>query len=414
MLTTYFKHPFTLHTLRSGPASLYLDAYASHLTQQGYSWSTARRHLRAVGRFSAWAALVGLASQDLGTKALEQFQWALEAQGALRYPSGFYHNPFAGTKPFVVFLQATGRVSPCTTQTPPAFLTAFCQWMRDQRGITETTLDDYRRVIGDVLEKLGDHPEHYTAHSVRTFTLERASRHGHSQAGTTVTALRMFIRFLTAHGRCQPTLLDAIPSIASWRQRTLPHTLSAEEIEHLLATCEASTPRQSRDRAVLVLLARLGLRARDVTALTLPDIEWHEGTFRVRGKNRRETRLPLPQEVGEAIWSYVQHHRPPVATEHVFLTTIAPLVPINQRLVSQIVAQAVQRAGLESPARGAHLLRHSAATAMLRHGVSLESIGAVLRHASMDTTVVYTKVDTDLLRQVVLPWKEDTPCSCTP
>jgi len=151
-----------------------------------------------------------------------------------------------------------------------------------------------------------------------------------------------------------------------------------------------------------------------VSALTLHDIEWNEGTFRVRGKNRRETRLPLPQEVGEAIWTYVQHHRPPVATAHVFLTTIAPVVPINQRLVSQIVAQAIQRAGLESPTRGAHLLRHSAATAMLRHGVSLESIGAVLRHASMDTTVVYTKVDTDLLRQVVIPWQEDTPCSCMP
>jgi site-specific recombinase XerD len=209
-------------------------------------------------------------------------------------------------------------------------------------------------------------------------------------------------------------LLDAIPRIASWRQRALPHTLAADEIERLLATCKASTPRQSRDRAVLLLLARLGLRARDVTALTLLDIEWHAGTFRVRGKNRRETRLPLPQEVGEAIWVYVQHHRPPVATEQVFLTTIAPLVPINQRLVSQIVAHAIQRAGLESPARGAHLLRHSAATAMLRHGVSLESIGAVLRHASMDTTMVYTKVDTDLLRQVVIPWPEDPSCSCTP
>jgi integrase/recombinase XerD len=414
MLTTYFKHPFTLHKLRSGPASLYLDDYASHLTQQGYSWSTARRHLRAAGRFSAWAQSVGLTSQDLGTAALQQFQCALEAKGALRYPSGCYHNTFAGTKPFVAFLQATGRVAPCPTQTPPALLTAFCQWMRVQRGLTETTLADYRRVIGDVLQKLGDEPEHYTAHTVRTFTLERASRHGHSQAGTTVTALRMFLRFLIAHGHCQLALLDAIPRIASWRQQALPTYLSPEDIAHLLATCEASTPRQSRDRAVLLLLARLGLRARDVTALTLHDIEWHEGTFRVRGKNRRETRLPLPQEVGEAIWTYVQHHRPPVATEHVFLTTIAPLVPINQRLVSQIVAQAVQRAGLKNSARGAHLLRHSAATAMLRHGVSLESIGAVLRHASMDTTVVYTKVDTDLLQQVVIPWQEDTPCSCRP
>jgi site-specific recombinase XerD len=414
MLTTYFKHPFTLHKLRSGPAGLYLDDYACHLTQQGYSWSTARRHLRAAGRFSAWAASVGLMSQDLGTEALEQFQCALEAKGSLRYPSGYYHNTFVGTKPFVGFLQATGRVSPCPTQTPPALLTAFCQWMRAQRGVTEPTLADYRRVISDVFEKLGDHPEHYTVQAIRSFTLERASRHGHSQAGTTVTALRMFIRFLMAHGRCQPPLLDAIPSIASWRQQSLPHYLSAEDIEHLLTACEASTPRQSRDRAVLLLLARLGLRARDVTALTLHDIEWNEGTFRVRGKNRRETRLPLPQEVGEAIWTYVQYHRPPIATAHVFLTTIAPVGPIKQRLVSQIVAQALQRAGLESSARGAHLLRHSAATAMLRHGVSLESIGAVLRHASMDTTVIYTKVDTDLLRQVVIPWQEDTPCSCQP
>jgi integrase/recombinase XerD len=412
MLTTYFKHPFTLHKLRFGPASPYLDDYASHLTQQGYSWYTARRHLRAVGRFSAWAQTTGLTSQELGTEALEQFKRALEATGSLRYPSGLYHNTFAGTKPFITFLHATERVFTCATTTPPALLTAFCQWMRNQRGVTETTLDDYRRVIGDVLQTLGDHPESYTAHTVRTFTLERASRHGHSQAGTTVTALRMFIRFLIARSRCQPTLLDAIPRIASWRQRSLPHYLSAEDLGRLLATCEAATPRQSRDRAVLLLLARLGLRARDITALTLHDIEWHEGTLRVRGKNRRETRLPLPQEVGEAIWTYVQHHRPSVPTEYVFLTTIAPVVPINQRLVSTIVAQAVQRAGLESSTRGAHLLRHSAATAMLRHGVSLESIGAVLRHASMDTTVVYTKVDTDLLRQVVIPWMEDISCSC--
>lgn len=414
MLTTYFKHPFTLQKLRSGPAGLYLDDYASHLTEQGYSWTTARRHLRAVGRFSTWAQTAGLSSQDLGAEALEQFKDALEAKGSLRYPSGLYHNTFAGTKPFVIFLQATGYVPTSAAATPPALLTAFGQWMQTQRGVTQTTLDDYGRVIHDLLLKLGDHPEHYTAHTVRAFTLERASRYGHSQAASIVTAIRMFIRFLVANDRCRPTLLDAIPSIASWRQRSLPSYLTAEDLEQLLATCEADTPRQSRDRAVLLLLARLGLRAGDITTLTLRDIEWDEGTFRVRGKNRRETRLPRPQEVGEAIWSYVQHHRPAVPTEHVFITTIAPLMPINRRLVSTIVAQAIQRAGLESPVRGARLLRHSAATAMLRQGVSLESIGAVLRHRSMDTTVVYTKVDTDLLEQVVMPWMEDTSCSCKP
>lgn len=412
MLTAYFKHPFTLQKLRSGPAGLYLDDYASHLTEQGYSWSTARLHLRAVGRFSAWAQTAGLSSQDLGTESLDQFKRALEANGSLRYPSGAYHNTFVGTKPFVAFLQTTGYVP--ATATPPALLIDFGHWMQTQRGVTQTTLDGYGRVITDLLLRLGDQPEHYTARTVRAFTLERASRYGHSQAASIVTAIRMFIRFLIANGHCQPTLLDAIPSIASWRQRSLPSYLTAEDIEQLLATCEADTPRQSRDRAVLLLLARLGLRGRDITTLTLRDIEWDEGTFRVRGKNRRETRLPLPQDVGEAIWTYVQHHRPAIPTEHVFSTTIAPLMPINSRLVSSIVAQAMQRAGLESPVRGARLLRHSAATAMLRQGVSLESIGAVLRHHSMDTTVIYTKVDTDLLGQVVMPWMEDPSCSCKP
>jgi site-specific recombinase XerD len=412
MLTTYFKHPFALQKLRSGPAGFYLDDYASHLTHQGYSWDTARRHLRAVGRFSAWAQTAGLSNQELGTESLEQFKGTLEVKGSLRYRSGVYHNTFAGTKPFVAFLQATGRISVGATATPPALLTDFGHWMRNQRGVTVTTRDSYCRVIDDLLQKLGNHPEDYTVHTVRAFTLERAGRHGHSQANSTVTAIRMFIRFLIAHGRCQPTLLDAIPSIASWRQRSLPSYLTAEDIERLLATCEADTTRQSRDRAVLLLLARLGLRARDITALTLRDLEWDEGTFRVRGKNRRETRLPLPQEVGEAIWTYLQHHRPTVPTEHVFITTIAPLIPINPRLVSTIVAQAIQRAGLESPARGAHLLRHSAAAEMLRQGVPLESIGAVLRHSSMDTTMVYTKVDINLLGQVIMPWVEDTLCSC--
>ena len=414
MLTTYFKHPFTLQKLRSGPAGLYLDDYASYLTQQSYNWYTARRHLRAAGCFSAWAHTAGLSSQELGAESLEQFKRALKVKGSLRYPSGDYRDTFAETKSFVAFLQATGRVCTCATATPPALLTDFGHWIRNQRGVTVTTRDGYCRVIDGLLQKLGEHPEAYTAHAVRAFTLERAGRCGHNQAGSTVTAIRMFIRFLIAHGRCQPTLLDAIPSIASWRQRSLPHYLTANEIALVLATCEADTPRQSRDRGVLLLLARLGLRARDITTLTLRDIEWDEGTFRVRGKNRRETRLPLPQEVGEAIWTYIQHHRPMVPTEHVFITTIAPLMPIKPRLVSTIVAQAIQRAGLESPVRGAHLLRHSAATEMLRQGVSLQSIGAVLRHSSMDTTMIYTKVDTDLLRQVIMPWVEDPSCSCKP
>lgn len=410
MLRTYFEHPFTLNKLRSGPAGPHLDDFASHLTCKGYSRDTIRRHLRAVGHLSAWAQTSGLTIRNLDTVALEQFRQDLESNGSLRYPSGYYTNTFVGAKCFVTFLQATGIVPALASNAPPALLTEFCNWMWMQRGVTETTLDAYCPVILDLLQTLGDQPECYSAKTLRTFTLERASRHGNSKARIVVTSVRVFLRFLTAVGRCLPELQYAIPTIACWRRSSLPSYLSAEDIERLIATCESKTPREMRDRAVLLLLARLGLRARDITALKLSDLEWHEGALRVCGKNRRETRLPLPQEIGEAIWAYLTHHRPQVNTESVFITVKAPFVPLSRRLVSQIVAHAIRRAGIKTSSRGARLLRHSAATAMLRQGVSLETIGAVLRHASIETTMVYAKVDTVLLRQVAMPWLEVEPC----
>ncbi len=410
MLRTYFEHPFTLNKLRSGPAGPYLDDFASQLTQKGYSRDVICRHLRAVGHLSVWAQASGLTIHNLNTVALEQFRHDLESNGSLRYPSGYYTNTFVGAKRFVTLLQGTGIVSGPASDTPPALLTEFCNWMRMQRGVTELTLHAYRPVILDFLQTVSDQSERYTAQHLRAFTLDRASRHGNSNARIVVTAVRVFLRFLIAVGRCRPELQYAIPTIAWWRRSSLPSYLPAQDIERLIATCESKTPQQMRDRAVLLLLARLGLRAGDITALKLSDIEWHEGTLRVSGKNRRETRLPLSQEVGEAIWAYLQQRRPLVNTESVFITVKAPFVSLSRRLVSQIVACAIRRAGLKTVSRGARLLRHSAATAMLRQGASLETIGAVLRHASIETTMVYTKVDTVLLRQVAMPWLEVEPC----
>jgi site-specific recombinase XerD len=161
---------------------------------------------------------------------------------------------------------------------------------------------------------------------------------------------------------------------------------------------------------VLLLLARLGLRAGDVAAMKLNDIDWEQGLLRVSGKNRRQTSLPLPQDVGEALLHYVTSHRPHVDTDHVFITVIAPFVPFSRWIVGTITARAIRHARIDAPSHGAHLLRHSAATAMLRQGTSMAAIGAVLRHASIETTHVYTKVDVDLLDQVVVPWLEVESC----
>jgi integrase/recombinase XerD len=220
----------------------------------------------------------------------------------------------------------------------------------------------------------------------------------------------MFLRFLIATGQCAPGLEHALPAIAHWRLASLPKYLPTETVEHVLASCDRATPIGIRDWAVLLLLARLGLRAGDVAALKWDDINWPDGTLRVAGKNRRATRLPLPQEVGEAILCYGEHHRPTVPSPYVFLTTIAPLGPLSAKTVTKIAARALRRANVESPIYGAHVFRHSVATTMLRQGVSLPSIGALLRHASIETTTLYAKVDTPLLHTVVRAWPEVPSC----
>jgi integrase len=181
--------------------------------------------------------------------------------------------------------------------------------------------------------------------------------------------------------------------------------LAASEVERMVKACDTGTTGGLRDRAILLLLVRLGLRAGDVAGLGLSDIDWQDGSFVVSGKGGRETRLPLPQEVGDAVLSYLEH-RPVVAIEPVFITLIAPLRALGAKGVSDVVARAMDRAGVEARPRGAHVLRHTAATQMLRQGASLYEIARVLRHCSVATSAYYAKVDVDLLKQVAQPWPE--------
>jgi integrase/recombinase XerD len=282
--------------------------------------------------------------------------------------------------------------------------------MQTHRGTTQATLNGYRLPLTALLDQLGDQPECFEAQALRAFVLEQAGQGGIGRAKTIVTAVRMFLRFCIAIGRCRPGLDHALPTIAQWRLASLPKYLPAETVERVLATCDFTTAIGGRDRAVLLLLARLGLRAGDVAALQWRDIDWHAGTLCGAGKSQRATRLPLPQEVGEAMLTYVEQARPRVSSPYVFLTTLAPLRPLSPKAVTAIAARALRRAQVACPHYGAHVLRHSAATTMLRQGVSLPSIGAVLRHASVETTARYAKVDIDLLHIVARPWPEVMSC----
>jgi len=261
-----------------------------------------------------------------------------------------------------------------------------------------------------LLTTLGDRPAQLEAKSLRAFILDRAHRHGKGKAKNVVTATRMFVRFLIASGRCRPGLDDAIPTIAMWRLATLPQYLPADDVERIIAACDPSLPLGARDQAIILLMARLGLRGSDIIGLRFTDISWQDATLVVSGKSRRATRLPLPQDVGDALLHYLESARPPVDIDCVFMTSMAPWGPLSRSVIRQTAARAITRAGISAPTLGARVLRHSAATTMLRQGASLQTIGDILRHTSIETSAHYAKVDTDLLQQVARPWPEGALC----
>jgi len=220
-----------------------------------------------------------------------------------------------------------------------------------------------------------------------------------------VTALRSFLRFLFERGEIETDLAASVPTVAHWRLAGVPRYLDDDEVEKLLGSRDLSTATGRRDRAILLLLARLGLRAGEIVALRLEDLHWREGEFTVRGKGRYHDRLPLPREVGEAIALYLQKDRPSCRSRRVFLRRKAPLRGFaGPGTVTTIVRRAIDQAGLEPSEKGAHLLRRSLATGMLGRGATLAEIGQILRHRSPNSTEIYAKVDIGGLRSLARPW----------
>jgi site-specific recombinase XerD len=284
---------------------------------------------------------------------------------------------------------------------------AFCEWFRTHRGVKEPTLRKYARGATDLLRTLGDDVSKWNAQAVRDFLLQRARQCGTPTTQALITSLRAFLRFLNFRGEFRDDLALAIPAVAHWRLARLPHCLSAEEVDRLIAACSGTDPRRLRDRAILLMLARLGLRSGDVARLRLTDIDWNNGTLQVTGKGRYQVRLPLPQDVGDALLRYLECRPTSIDTDHVFIRSVAPCGPFaSGDGVSSVVKQTLKRANIDSPAKGAHLLRHTAATEMLRNGVPLDQAGLVLRHRSIDMTAYYAKADVTLLKQIAQPWPE--------
>lgn len=414
MLSEFFDAPERIRAIRSGPSGALIESFAGQLFERGYAAITARRHIRAAEHLMHWADRRGLTDHALDDRALERFGAHLSRCRCGHYSSAKPVDIRNGARLFVRHLQ--GVAEPAVHEGPPIpaepeLLKAFGAWMRETRGTSDRGLYNYSLTLRELLKGIGEDPRKLDARCLRQFVL-RQSQGGRWAARRCRTALRMFLRFLAAEGQCRAGLLGAVPVVPYWRLASLPRYLPAEDVERLIASCDRSSPVGQRDRAILLLLARLGLRAGDIVQMRLPDIDWKGAWLHVSGKSRRQTRLPLTQEVGQAIAAYVQSGRPPTHTDALFLRSRAPFRALGSHCaVSMIVTRAFHRAGIKRPSRGAaHLLRHSVASSMLRHGASLQEISVLLRHRSIETTQIYAKVDVTALRQIAQPWPEVRSC----
>jgi integrase/recombinase XerD len=417
MIATYFKWPQSLTRLLSTPAGPYLSSLAQDLAAQGFSYWILRARLQGAAHFSHWNQRQGRSLEQLHESVLGGFAVHLgkcRCRRPLRLSSHRNVRVLAGARALVEHL----RERTVVTSAPPAqeeavvpvLLSGFCDWMRTQRGTQEKTLSQYGVVVKDVLEALGADPSSYSAASIRTFILSRTEGKNRRAVKQVVSVTRGFLRYLIAQGVCRTGMDDAVPTFAMWRLSSLPRYLPATDVERVIAACNRDTAVGLRDRAAILLMARLGLRAGDILDMDLGDIDWKRASVRVSGKSRSEVELPLTQEVGDAVLEYLRRGRPPLPDAHLFVGMQAPWGALRVSSVSAIVARAIARAGVETPFRGAHVLRHSAATEMLRQGATLQQVGAVLRHRYLDTTAHYAKVDVQRLRDIALPWPEVFPC----
>jgi site-specific recombinase XerD len=365
---------------------------------------TVRNMLADLGQVGRWMLGEGLVMAQLDEGAMVAFAAARRAAGRSKVPG-----PRA-MMPLLSYLREAG-VTPAAK--PPArtalggLLGEYRTWLVRDRGLAAATVRRYENTACRFLQQqaMTDgllRPAALTGADVSAFLLRECGRVSAGSAKGCVAELRSVLRFLYLQDLTPLRLGTAVPPVGGWRLAALPRTVTTAEVQVLLDSCDRGTPVGARDFAILMLVARLGLRSIEVARLDLQDVDWRAGELVVRGKARRHDRLPLPAEVGEALVAYLARGRAGAGTRRLFLTCKAPRGPIRADVVGDAVGRACLRAGL--PRVGPHRLRHALAAELLRQGAGLAAISQVLRHQDLATTALYAKVDLAALRQVAQPW----------
>lgn len=384
-----------------GPLEAYASGFVAELIGLGYADRSAQTHLVLMAHLSCWLDDGGLDVGCLTSVRADEFLAAQLAAGR-RFPRSI-----DGLVPLLEHLRSVGAApaAEAMARSPhEALVQRFSVYLACERGLTAGTIVGYRLVATlfvAALEDGGLDPEQVTSADVSGFVLAECEQRSVGSAKNLVTGLRAFLRFMHVEGITAASLSGAVPAVAGWSSG-LPLGIDAGSVKRLRASCDRRTVKGRRDFAILMLLSRVGMRAGEVAALEVGDVDWRAGEIVVRGKGNRLERLPLPVDVGEALAGYARRGRPPSEHHQLFLRVLAPHRRLTVGAISVIVHAACVRAGL--PPIGTHRLRHTVATELLGRGAGLAEIGQVLRHRSMATTAIYAKVDIAALSQLARPW----------
>lgn len=385
-----------------------VESFTNGLSKLGYCAAVVRQKRLIVERFVRWVGRRRLDVVDIDEVTVDAF---LVYLGRRRVPVGNRHCTLMA---FLGHLR--GEATTVRPETVPRddraalVLQRYEIYLREERGLAEETVSNYRRFVSALAREgfaestTGAHARGPTFQQVRDYLLACTQSLAPATAQLVATALRSFLRFLFLQGETAVDLAVAVPSVRRWRQANVHPYLCPEEVEQMLATCDRTNASGRRDHAILLLLARLGMRACEVAAIEIGDLRWRAGEIVVRGKGKVHQRLPMLPDVGAAVALYLRDGRPESSCPTVFLRNIAPRIELGADAIGLIVRRALGRAGLRPPRCGSHLLRFSLATTMIRRGATMAEIGEVLRHRSPDTTEIYAKVDFEALRAVALPW----------
>jgi integrase/recombinase XerD len=390
--------------IQGNPLESHLRIFATSLMDRGYRKKTIQDKLYLLATLGWWFGRNKLAISQLDESLVSAFVKQKGRVHALDLPTLRQFIDHLRKREVIPHRKVVPERSPLAD-----ILRAYEQYLRQERGLVPRTIRDHVFYVRKFLVKrFGKKPlvlKEIRVPDISDFIVRHCRGLSIGRARWVPTALRSFFRFLFQKGSLSSDLAASVLGVAHWEKATVPRYISSEEVQRVLKACDRRTPIGRRDYAILLLLARLGLRAGEVVALQLEDIDWRSGEILVRGKGLRHDRMPLPNDVGEALASYLRQGRPRCQTRRVFVCIKAPYRGLaTVGTLPTIVRYAIERANLNPPTKGAHLLRHSLATSMLRSGATMREIGEVLRHRDSNTTAIYAKVDFNSLRPLAQIW----------